>query len=144
MEDAGSLRFSVGSLFVLAACVCWGLENNCTRNLSHSDPLEIVVIKGFGSGIGSVVIGLAVSEALPLWGDILKILLLGFVAYGLSIYFYVYAQRDLGAAKTSAYYAVAPFIGVLLSFLIFREIPGALFFVALAIMIAGTWLVNRE
>lgn len=144
VEGAGSFRFSVGSLFVLLACVCWGLENNCTRNLSHSDPLEIVVIKGFGSGLGSVLIGLAVGEALPIWSDILKILLLGFVAYGLSIYFYVYAQRDLGAAKTSAYYAVAPFIGVLLSFVIFREIPGALFFVALAIMIAGTWMVNRD
>jgi drug/metabolite transporter (DMT)-like permease len=144
VEDAGSFQFSFGSLFVLAACVCWGLENNCTRCLSKSDPLEIVVIKGFGSGIGSVVIGLVAGEALPLWGDILKILLLGFVAYGLSIYFYVYAQRDLGAAKTSAYYAVAPFIGVLLSFVIFREIPGVLFFIALAIMIAGTWMVNKE
>ena len=144
VEDAGSFRFSVGSLFVLLACVCWGLENNCTRNLSHSDPLEIVVIKGFGSGIGSVIIGRVVGEALPLWGDILRILLLGFVAYGLSIYFYVYAQRELGAAKTSAYYAIAPFIGVLLSFIMFREIPGALFFIALAIMVAGTWMVNRD
>ena len=144
VEDSSSFSFSFGSLYVLAACVCWGLENNCTRCLSKSDPLEIVVIKGFGSGIGSVIIGLAVGEALPLWGDILKILLLGFVAYGLSIYCYVYAQRDLGAAKTSAYYAVSPFIGVLLSFIIFRETPGVLFFIALAIMIAGTWMVNSD
>ena len=144
VKDAGCFRFSIGSLFVLLACVCWGLENNCTRNLARCDPLEIVVIKGFGSGIGSVLIGFAVGEALPGWGDILKILLLGFVAYGLSITFYVYAQRDLGAAKTSAYYAVAPFIGVLLSFVIFREIPGPLFLIALLIMIAGTWLVNRD
>ena len=50
----------------------------------------------------------------------------------------------LGAAKTSAYYAVAPFIGVLLSFVIFREIPGLLFFIALVIMIAGTWMVNLD
>ena len=144
VEDASSFPFSFGSLFVLAACVCWGLENNCTRCLSKSDPLEIVVIKGFGSGIGSVIIGLAAGKALPAWGDTLKILLLGFVAYGLSIYFYVYAQRYLGAAKTSAYYAIAPFVGVLLSFIIFREIPGVLFFVALLIMIAGTWMVNRD
>ena len=144
VEDASSFQFSFGSLFVLAACVCWGLENNCTRRLSKSDPLEIVVIKGFGSGIGSVIIGLAIGEALPMWGDILKILLLGFVTYGLSIYFYVYAQRDLGAAKTSAYYAIAPFIGVALSLIIFREIPGPLFFAALAIMIAGTRMVNRD
>ena len=144
VEDASSFQFSFGSLFVLAACICWGLENNCTRCLSKSDPLEIVVIKGFGSGIGSVIIGLVVGETLPLFSDILKILLLGFVAYVLSIYFYVYAQRDLGAAKTSAYYAIAPFIGVALSFIIFREIPGVLFFIALAIMIAGTWMVNKE
>lgn len=144
VEDAGSFQFSFGSLFVLAACVCWGLENNCTRCLSKSDPLEIVMIKGFGSGIGSIIIGLVVGESLPVWSDILKILLLGFVAYGLSIYFYVYAQRDLGAAKTSAYYAIAPFIGVLLSFIVFREIPGVLFFIALVIMIAGTWMVNKE
>ncbi|MBQ6232104.1 MAG: DMT family transporter [Clostridia bacterium] len=144
VEDAGSFQFSFGSLFVLLACVCWGLENNCTRCLSRSDPLEIVVIKGFGSGIGSLLIGLAVGERFPLFRDILKILLLGFVAYGLSIYFYVYAQRFLGAAKTSAYYAVAPFIGVFLSLIIFREIPGVLFFIALAVMIAGTWMVNRD
>ena len=144
VEDAGAFRFSVGSLFVLLAAVCWGLENNCTRMLSRSDPLEIVVVKGLCSGAGSIIIGLAVGESFPVIRDILLILLLGFVAYGLSIYFYVYAQRDLGAAKTSAYYAVAPFIGVLLSLIIFREIPGIMFFIALGIMILGTWLINRD
>lgn len=143
-ENADSFRFSMGSLFVLLAALCWGLENNCTRRLSGSDPMEIVVIKGFGSGTGAVLIGLAVGETLPSGGDIAKILLLGFVAYGLSITFYVYAQRYLGAAKTSACYAVAPFIGVLLSFLIFREIPGLLFFPALALMLLGTWLITRD
>ena len=144
VEDVGTFRFSSGSLFVLLAATCWGLENNCTRMLSHSDPLEVVIVKGLCSGVGSVIIGLAVGESFPVAGDILLILLLGFVAYGLSIYFYVYAQRDLGAAKTSAYYAVAPFIGVLLSLIIFREIPGIMFFIALGIMILGTWLINRD
>lgn len=144
VEAAGAFRFSAGSLFVLLAATCWGLENNCTRMLSRSDPLEIVIVKGLCSGAGSVLIGLAVGEFFPVAQDILLILLLGFVAYGLSIYFYVYAQRDLGAAKTSAYYAVAPFIGVLLSLIIFREIPGIMFFIALGIMILGTWLINRD
>ena len=143
VEDASNFHFSIGSLFVLLACVCWGMENNCTRKLSHSDPLEIVVVKGLGSGVGSVVLGLIIGEAFPVMRDIALVLLLGFVAYGLSIYFYVYAQRDLGAAKTSAYYAVAPFIGVLLSLIVFRELPGTLFFIALTIMILGTWLINH-
>ena len=136
-EDAGSLRFSAGSALVLAACACWGFENNCTRRLSGKDPVKIVAIKGAGAGLGNLAIALALGEA-P--GDLLAVLAamaLGFVAYGLSIYFYVCAQRMLGAAKTSAYYAVAPFIGVTLSFLIFRNAPGTAFWIALGLMAAG-------
>ena len=80
--------------------------------LSVKDPLQVVVIKGFGSGLGSLLISFIIKETANNVVYIIATLLLGFVAYGLSIYFYVYAQRDLGAAKTSAYYAIAPFIGV--------------------------------
>ena len=139
-EDISSFSFNAGSLFVLLACVCWGLENNCTRKLSSKDPLEIVMIKGIFSGTGSIIIGFLRGERiLHLWAVPL-VLLLGFVAYGLSIYFYVSAQRILGAARTSAYYAVAPFIGVFLSLLIFREVPGPMFIAALGFMIIGAWL----
>ncbi|MGN1418167.1 MAG: DMT family transporter, partial [Acutalibacteraceae bacterium] len=88
-EDMSSFSFSTGSLFVLAACVCWGFENNCTRMLSSKNPLEIVVIKGFGSGFGSFVIALITGEKIPGILYILCALLLGFVAYGLSICFYI-------------------------------------------------------
>ncbi len=144
LEGTDSLRFSLGSVFVLLACCCWGLENNCTRSLSEKDPLEIVVVKGFGSGLGALVIALLSGECLPPVLPLLGALCLGFVAYGLSIFFYIYAQRDLGAAKTSLYYAVAPFIGVGLSLVIFRQIPGLTFFVALTIMAAGTWLASTD
>ncbi len=143
-EDAASLDFSFGSLFVLAACVCWGFENNCTRMMSASDPLEIVVIKGFGSGLGSLVLALALGEPLPPLRVLPVVLGLGFVAYGLSIFFYVYAQRRLGAAKTSAYYAVAPFIGVLLSRLILKEAFTQVFLIALAIMMAGAYFASTD
>ncbi|MBE6808188.1 MAG: DMT family transporter [Ruminococcaceae bacterium] len=139
-EDISSLSFSFGSMFVLLACICWGFENNCTRMLSSKNPLEIVVIKGFGSGIGSLILAFAVGERLPQALYILSALVLGFVAYGLSIYFYIYAQRDLGAAKTSTYYAVAPFIGAGFSMLIFWQLPSVTYFVALAIMALGTYL----
>jgi len=143
-EDISSLQFNSGSLFVLLACICWGIENNCTRRLSSKDPLQIVMVKGIFSGIGSITIGFLCGERiLHLW-TIPVVLLLGFVAYGLSIYFYVYAQRILGAARTSAYYAVAPFIGVFLSLLIFREIPGILFIAALLLMIIGAWLSSQD
>lgn len=144
VKDMSSFSFSFGSIFVLLACVCWGFENNCTRMISNKDPLQIVVIKGFGSGIGSLVIALALGEYIPNGIYVICALLLGFVAYGLSIFFYIYAQRYLGAAKTSAYYALAPFIGVALSLVIFREVPTASFVIALLIMIAGTYLASTD
>ena len=142
VEDVGSLSLSAGSLLVLLACVCWGFENNCTRMLSGSDPVQIVVLKGIFSGLGALIVALLSGESFPAPGSAGMALALGFVAYGLSIVFYIYAQRELGAAKTSAYYAIAPFIGVALSLVIFREMPTGSFLVALAVMIAGTWAVT--
>lgn len=142
IEGKGSFSFSTGSLFVLGACVCWGFENNCTRMLSVKDSLQVVVIKGFGSGTGSLLIALALGERVGQVWYVLGAMALGFVAYGLSIFFYVCAQRELGAARTSAYYAVAPFIGVALSWMLFQEQPGIWFMTALALMIVGTFLAS--
>lgn len=143
-EDVSSFSFSTGSLLVLMACVCWGFENNCTRMLSEKNPIEIVIIKGFFSGTGSLVIALCSGERFPATGYLLGALVLGFFAYGLSIFFYIYAQRYLGAAKTSAYYAISPFIGVAVSFVMLREAPTIFFLIALGFMIAGTYFASTE
>lgn len=140
-EGAESFRLSTGSLFVLLAASCWGLENNCTRKISSKSTYEIVILKGVFSGLGSLVIALLLGERFPAVQWIAAALGLGFVAYGLSIFLYVRAQNTLGAAKTSAYYAVAPFIGAALSFAFLREKLSALYLIALAVMIAGTILV---
>lgn len=141
-EDMSSLEFSWGSLFVLLACICWGLENNCTRMLSSKNPTQIVIIKGFGSGCGALVLSFIIGERYFHAGYSILALMLGFVAYGLSIYFYIYAQRDLGAAKTSTYYAISPFIGAALSLVMFRERPSMVFLIALVIMAAGTYFAS--
>ena len=142
-EDISSLHFTKGSLFVLLAACCWGLENNCTRKISSKDPLQIVLLKGIFSGGGSLAIGFMIGERIQELWSIPCTLLLGFIAYGLSIYTYVYAQRLLGASRTSAYYAIAPFIGVFLSLIIFQEIPGINFFIALVFMLLGAWLSSK-
>lgn len=139
--DAGARGFSVGSLLTLAACLCWGIENNCTNRLSDCDPVQVVVIKGWGSGAGALVVALCTGDALPTLVDAGLALLLGFVSYGLSIACYVRAQRDLGAARTSAFYAVNPFIGSALAFVLFRTPLAPTFVLALVLMVAGTWLV---
>ncbi len=143
-EGAGSFSFSAGSLLVLLACLCWGLENNCTRMLSLKDPLQIVTVKGLGSGLGALAIALALGEVRLHVPSILLALLLGFFAYGLSITLYIRAQRDLGAARTSAYYAVAPFIGVGLSFIVTSQPVTPLFLAALATMLLGAYFAAVE
>ena len=143
-EGSGSFHFSYGSLFVLLATTCWGLENNCTRSISDKSSYEIVVLKGIFSGGGAFVIAIVIGEKLPEIKYIAASMILGFVAYGLSIFLYVRAQRSLGAAKTSAYYAVAPFIGALLSFVILGENLTWVYMIALMIMIIGSVFVVRD
>ncbi|MBQ1432649.1 MAG: DMT family transporter [Ruminococcus sp.] len=139
-----SFSFSLGSLFVIGATACWGLENNCTRSISEKSTYQIVTIKGFGSGTGSLIVALVIGEKSPEPKYILPAIVLGFVAYGLSIFTYIRAQKDLGAAKTSAYYAIAPFIGALLSFVFLRESLTAAYLVALTVMIIGTVFVISD
>lgn len=143
-EGEGSFTFNAGSLFVLAACVCWGLENNCTKMISSKSSVEIVIIKGCGSGLGSLIVALILGERLPALLWIVCALVLGFVAYGLSINFYIMAQKHLGAAKTSAYYSVAPFLGVAFSMLLLGERPDLRFWVAAAVMVAATVLMVKD
>jgi len=112
--------------------------------LSLKDPLQIVVVKGFGSGVMSLIIALTLKQYSTNLLYLSMALLLGFVSYGLSIYFYIIAQRELGAARTSAYYAVAPFIGVLLSIIIFGQQITISFIIALTIMIIGAYFAGFE
>ncbi len=143
-EGVGAFAFNEGSLFVLGACICWGFENNCTKMISNKSSTEIVVIKGCFSGLGSFLVALLVKEKIPERKWIFAILLLGFVAYGLSIKFYIMAQQHLGAAKTSAYYSIAPFLGVAFSMILLREKPSIQFFIALIILIASTILMVQD
>ncbi len=143
-EGMGAFELNEGSLFVLGACICWGFENNCTKMISNKSPTEIVVIKGCFSGMGSFIIALLLGERIPEAKWIAAILLLGFVAYGLSIKFYIMAQKHLGAAKTSAYYSIAPFLGVAFSMAILGERPVTQFYIALAIMAVSTAVMVND
>lgn len=142
-DIAGAFRFSYGSLLVLVATICWGLENNCTRQIADRDPLEIVTIKGFGSGTGILILALIQGNTFPSVINLLILLLLGFVAYGLSISCYTYAQRTIGAAKTSAYYAVAPFIGAFISICFLGESITPMLLIASIVMAAGCWFAAK-
>ena len=140
----GEISFSHGSLAVILACVCWGLENNCTRRLSDSGALRIVVIKGIFSGLGALAIAVFMGMGSPSATEVMGALALGFVSYGMSLFFYITAQASLGAAKVSAYYAMAPFIGAFISLAVLGEALTQAFALALVVMAVGAVILTRE
>lgn len=143
-EGFDSFRPNEGSLLVLGACFCWGLENNCTKKISGKSSVEIVTINGFFSGFGSLLVAILLGEPFPAMKYLTAVLLLGFVSYGLSFHFYIKAQKDLGAAKTSAYYSISPFLGAVFGIALFGERPGIQFFLSLAIMLFATLLLWKD
>lgn len=141
---SNGVSLSYSCIFAFIACISWGLENNCTRSISEKNPFQIVILKGIFSGLGSLIIGLIIGEYISNYIYIIYALLLGFVAYGLSVFFYVLSQRYIGASKTSAYYSLAPFISVFLSFILFRNKPELSFVFALLVMIFGIIVVTID
>jgi drug/metabolite transporter (DMT)-like permease len=140
----GGVGFSLGALGIILACVLWGLDNNFTRNISGKDPLAIVAWKGLVAGTFSFFLALFLGNSLPSVLTIIGTLLLGFVSYGLSTMLFIRSMRGLGAARTSALYGTAPLAGVLLSIVIFGEIPSFLFIIAAVLMVGGALLLINE
>ncbi len=138
------LTVSAGALGVIAACLLWGLDNNLTRVVSLRDPLTITIIKGLAAGSVSFCIAIGIHAPVPGIPLAFTVMALGFVTYGLSIFFFVRSLRTLGVARTGAYFSSAPFIGAMLSVLIFHELPGATFFIALPILATGLVLLAGE
>lgn len=139
-----SLSFSFGSVLIILATMVWGLENNFTRNLSDNSPIKITAIKGTFSGLSSILLACFLNQMTWDVSLILLSMLLGFITYGLSIMFYIYAQRSLGASKTSSFYALAPFLGAGISILIFKDVPQLNFYIALVLMIWGIVLITKD
>lgn len=139
-----SLSFSFGSVLIILATMVWGLENNFTRNLSDNSSIKITAIKGTFSGLSSILLAYFLNQMTWDVSLILLSMLLGFVTYGLSIMFYIYAQRSLGASKTSSFYALAPFLGAGISILVFKDVPQLNFYIALVLMIWGIVLITID
>ncbi|MRX07725.1 EamA family transporter [Pseudoduganella sp. FT25W] len=133
-----------GVVAIIGACLCWGIDNNLTRKVSASDPLQIACIKGLAAGSVNLAIGLALGGELPEARTVLLAGVVGFCGYGLSLVLFVLALRHLGTARTGAYFSMAPFAGAALSLLMLGEAPDLVFWIAAALMAGGIWLHLTE
>jgi len=143
--DPGRGRFSVeGPILILAAMVCWGLDNNFTRNISDRDPVEVAGLKCLFAGTGLTALALALGRIIPFDAHAGYALLVGAGGYGLSLVLFIGALRGLGAFRTGAFFSLAPFIGGLGSLIILRETPGWHMLPAAVFMAFGVFLILEE
>ncbi|MFL0266688.1 DMT family transporter [Candidatus Clostridium radicumherbarum] len=136
--------FSLGALGVVGACICWGIDNNFTRNISLKNPYTIVILKGFGAGTFSLILTFLLKNHIPEIKVILLAMILGCFSYGFSIVLFVLAMRNLGSARTSSFFGTSPFIGAILAFILYREVPSNMFIIALPFMVLGTFFLLKE
>ena len=135
---------SLRMLAVIAACALWALDNNLTRRISAADPVAIAMIKGLAAGGVNTAAALAAGASFPAALPLAGALLLGWLAYGVSLVLYILALRHLGSARAASHFSSAPFIGAALAIALLGEPVTAGFVVAFMLMIAATWLVLTE
>ena len=134
----------MGPLAIVGACVAWGLDNNFTRKVSLSDPLQIVQLKGLFAGPFLLLLGLLSGDRLPSPTITGLAGVVGFLGYGVSLALFVLALRQLGAARTGAYFSTAPFIGAIAAIAFLREPVTVQLLVAGLLMGVGVWLHLTE
>jgi drug/metabolite transporter (DMT)-like permease len=120
------------------------MDNNLTARISVKDPVAIALLKGLVAGGITATIAVASGDAWPSWRVVLACLSVGAMGYGVSLVFFVLALRGIGAARTSALFGAAPFMGAALSAILFPESRLWVLAPAGATIIVGTWLLVTE
>lgn len=143
-SGAGPASDTVGLLAIAAACLCWGIDNNLTRRVSASDALFIAGVKGLTAGAVNTGLALMLGASLPAWPVAGAAMAVGLGGYGLSLVLFVLALRNLGTARTGAYFSTAPFIGAAVAILLLGESTPAPFWIAACLMGLGVWLHLTE
>jgi drug/metabolite transporter (DMT)-like permease len=134
----------LGPLAIIGACIAWGLDNNLTRKIALADPLQIVAVKGLVAGPVNLLLGLWIGGAFPDFRPALFAAMIGFFCYGISLVLFVISLRNLGTARTAAYFATAPFFGAVLAVVTLGEPVTTQLVLAGALMGIGVWLHVTE
>ena len=141
--DEARFAGALPALAVLGACLCWAVDNNLTRKVALADATWIAAVKGTVAGSANLALGLTVGAQLPaLWGN-LAAMVVGLLAYGLSLVLFVVGMRHLGTARTGAYFSIAPFFGAILAVAGGEPVTLPLL-VAGGLMALGIWLHLTE
>lgn len=138
------ITFDPGGALIAGACIAWGIDNNLTRKLSSADPVVIAMTKGLVAGAVNIGIAAALGNTMPTVATAVAAAVLGFFAIGISLVLFVLALRHLGAARTGAYFSLAPFIGALIAIVALNEPLTPNLAIAAALMGFGLWMHLTE
>jgi drug/metabolite transporter (DMT)-like permease len=139
-----AMRLSGGAVLVAGACLGWAIDNNLTRKVSASDPVQIASLKGLVAGSVNIAIALVLGVSFPGGATVLLAALLGLLSYGVSLVLFVLALRGLGAGRTSAYFSTAPFVGAVIGIVVLGDLVTPRLGVAAVLMMVGIWLHVSE
>lgn len=135
---------SWGALAILGTCLAWAMDSNLTNKIADRDPLQIAVYKSGIAGLINVAIAWAIGQTLPPLPILLAALAIGFVSSGLTYVCFVQALRQLGAARTGAYFALSPFVGASISVLFLGEQITQVLVTSAILMAVGVGLCLQE
>jgi drug/metabolite transporter (DMT)-like permease len=134
----------LGLLAVLLATAAWGVDNILSRALAERDPGQVVMAKAALGAMATAALAYFSKESLPAMGQTLALVIIGATGYGLSLRFYLLAQRAFGAARTGSVFALAPFIGAGFAIVLGDRSGGGLMLVGGILMLAGVLLHLAE
>jgi drug/metabolite transporter (DMT)-like permease len=143
-SPASTAGWSFGALLVACACAAWALDNNLTRKIATHDALLIACAKGLVSGAVNLTLAVMLGGHWPSARDAGGAMLVGFLGYGVSLTLFVVGLRQLGAARTGAYFSLAPFFGAALAICLNGQTVSAALLLAGALMAIGVWLHLSE
>jgi drug/metabolite transporter (DMT)-like permease len=138
------LSLDTGGLMIAGACLCWGIDNTITRGLAAVDPIAVTAIKAGAAGILNLAAAVVLGAGWPDPPHAGAAAVLGLGGIGFSLVLYLYGMRRLGAARTAAYYSIAPFVGAVAALAIFQQPPTFQLLAAAALMGVGVWLHVTE
>ena len=138
------LEAGIGVALIAAACLAWAVDNNLTRKLSSADPVLTAMIKGLAAGAVNTGLAVADGAVLPAAGVVAASAAVGFLGIGVSLVLFVLALRHLGAARASAYFSLAPFIGAVLATGLLHEAVTLNLALAVVLMGFGLWMHLAE
>ena len=134
----------LGLLAVLLATMAWGVDNTLSRGLAERDPSQVVLAKAVLGAAATALLAALSGEPLPSALAALGLFAVGATGYGLSLRFYLLAQRAFGAARTGSVFAFAPFIGAAVAFAFGERSAGWLMVLGGGFMLAGVLLHLAE